>query len=123
MIPIELREHFPDVIDDELWKLSVMILDHKAEELAIAVVHDVADLFLERKRCQVLNFESVVFILEHEDFVLDLVCLFDFGLYILLQISCLRVTSIQLVQSGILFLDDSTHDDNCIRIQSKSEEI
>ena len=80
MIPIELGEHFSHIVNDQLRQLAVVVLDHEAKEFAVPIVHNVANLFLERERSQMLQFEAVVFVFQHVHSILDLVGLFDLDL-------------------------------------------
>lgn len=78
MVPIELREYLPYIINHKLGQLSVMILYNEAKEFAIFVVNDVSHLLFEREGRQLLKlkFGVVLFYFEDINFILNVICLF-----------------------------------------------
>ena len=79
VVPVKLREYLPHIVNHNLGQLSRGIFSNKTEEFTKSVVDDIANLFLERERCELLPFEFLVIILIgfHEiHFVLDLVNFF-----------------------------------------------
>ena len=69
---VELREGVPNIIDEELWQLLV-VLDDIAEEFTETVVDDWGELLLEGERFKILPFLIASF--ESEDSALKLVYL------------------------------------------------
>lgn len=57
MVSVKLREHFAHIVNNQLRQLSIMVLYDEAEELAVAIVDDVADLLLEGERRELLPLE------------------------------------------------------------------
>jgi hypothetical protein len=49
VVLIELWEHFSYVIYNKLRKLPIVVLDYKAEEFAVVIIHYVTNFLLERK--------------------------------------------------------------------------
>ena len=50
MVPVELREYFSDVVDNQLRQLAIMVFNYKTKEFTVFVVDYLADLFFEGKR-------------------------------------------------------------------------
>ena len=80
IIFVKLWEHFPDVVDHELWQLSIVILNDETEELSIIVVHDISNLLFERKWRQLFPFELGIVLtdMHHVHFVLYFECFVHF---------------------------------------------
>ena len=54
MIAVKFRKNLAYIVHDELWQLAIMILVDKAEEFAVSVMNDIADLLLKGKWCELL---------------------------------------------------------------------
>ena len=78
IVLIKLREDFSNIINDQLWQLSIIVFNNEAKEFAIVIVDNIPNFFLKGKRCQLLPFElgiilanmhNIYFILYFECFV------------------------------------------------------
>jgi hypothetical protein len=57
MVLVKLGEHLSNVIDNQLWQFSIVILNDKTEKFAKVVVNNVSYLFSKWKWSQLFPFE------------------------------------------------------------------